>query len=314
MDERIAVNLLIFAVIAGVLLVTGARRTAAALARRRRERQLAETGVRAHGTVTAVHPMDRSSGRHRLTILVRDPQGRTWETVDDSGTGGYLLPEGTPVTLVYSPQDPGNTRVERAAFPDRSLGDHPLHRGDGPAETSLVGALFPFVAGLVVLAIAAPAVVYGTDSVLDLVPLLFVFLGLVLLVRAVHSLLTGKVARHEYSESTTGVITDSWTETKRVRRDGRWRTIRLYPFTVRFRTRDGREVHVRHPSSSSTFTPPPGHRLRVDYDPAHPPHYSLPDGPATLASAARLAPLIVSVVFIVVGVVLFFVFQAAFPA
>lgn len=311
-DDRTALNLLIFAVIAILLLITGARRTVAALSRRSRELSLARTGVRAHGTVSAVHPMDRSSGRHRLTILVRDPHGGTWETVDDSGTGGFLLQEGTPVTLVYDPQDSRNVRVERAAFPDPSQGDHPLHKGDGPAQTSLAGALLPFVASLVVLAITAPAVVYGSDSVLGLVPVLFLAVGLVLLVRSGYALLTGKGARGAYSASTTGVITDSWTETRRVRRDGRRKTIRMHPFTVRFRAHDGREVHVRHPASSSTFTPPPGHRVRVDYDPAHPPHYSLPDGPSDLGGAVRLVPLILGVVFTVVGAVLTVVFRAAF--
>ncbi|MFL1438658.1 DUF3592 domain-containing protein, partial [Nocardiopsis protaetiae] len=267
MDDRIAVNLLLFAVIAVLLLILGARRTAAALARRRRELELAESGVLDHGTVTAVHPMDRATGRHRLTISLRDPQARTWEARDDSGTGGYLLAEGTPVTVVYSPRDPWNIRVERAAFPDRSLGDYPLHPGGGPRPTSLAAALSPFLLSLAALAVAAPAVVFGTDSALDLVPLLFLFLGLALLAWSAYSLITGRNSRPAYSASTTGVITDSWTETRQVRRDGRTRTIRSHPFTVRFRTHDGREVHVRHPSSSSSFTPAPGQPVRVDYDP-----------------------------------------------
>ena len=137
--------------IAAVFLYTGVQRTRSLLARRRRGLEPARTGVRAHGTVCAVGPFDRSSGRHPLTVQVHDGQGHPWTPVENSGTGGYLLRAGTPVTLLYTPQDPSNARVERAAFPERSMGDHP-NAGRLPVFAPLfVGAVFTFLGAVTMI-------------------------------------------------------------------------------------------------------------------------------------------------------------------
>ncbi|MDT0328651.1 DUF3592 domain-containing protein [Nocardiopsis lambiniae] len=310
MNDRTLTLLLVVA--AAAFLYAGARRTVSALSRRRRERRLAAGGIRAHGSVSAVHPMDRSSGRHEVTVRVYDERGGVREAVDDSGTGGFLLREGTPVTLVYSPEDPGHARVERAAFPDPSMGDHPLHPGDGSGTPSPVAALFPLGASLAIVGIMAAVALNGAEWALILVPALFALVGSGLLVRSAYALVTGQGVRRGYGASTIGVVTDSWTETRVRRKDGRTRKVRLHPFTVRFRADDGREVHVRHAVAGSTFIATPGQRLRVDYDPLHPPRYSLPDGPG-MDRLPHLVPLIIGVVFTVVGSVLTWVFWNAGP-
>lgn len=313
MNNDTLAALLPLLIVTGFLLYTGARRTLSALERRRRELGLARSGVRAHGVVSAVHPMDRSSGRQPVTLRVHDGRGSSWDAVDGSGTGGYLLREGTPVTVLYVPQDHANVRVERAAFPTRSMGDYPLYRDGIPRPPSLVAALFPLAASLVILGVASLVVLNDTGTALGLVPPLFALLGLGLLVRTGYRLLTGGGTRPDHSASTTGVVTDSWTETKRVRRRNRgWRTVRVHPFTVLFQATDGREVHLRHPVASSSSAPGPEQRLRVDHDPAHPPHYVLTDHPNP-GRMPVLAPLFVGVVFTLVGSVLTFVFWVAAP-
>lgn len=294
-------------VVTGYLLYAGARKTLLALSRRRRELGLARSGVRTHGVVRAVHPLGRPSGRQAVTVQLRDAGRGSWEAVDESGTGGYLLREGTPVTALYDPADPSNVRVERAAFPDRSRGDYPLYRDGVPGPPSLTAALSPLAASLVILVIAVLVAANRADTALGLIPPLFVVLGLGVLASAAHRLLTDTSTRPDLRASTTGTVTDCWTETKRVRRRNRgWTTIRVHPFTVYFQAADGREVHVRHSVASGGFVPVPQQELRVDYDPAHPPHYALADHP----NAGRIpvvVPFVVGAVFVLVGSVLAFI-------
>ena len=83
--------------------------------------------------------------------------------------------------------------------------------------------------------------------------------------------------------------------------------MRVHPFTVYFQAADGREVHLRHSFASSGFAPAPQQRLRLAYDPAHPPHYALTDHP----NAGRIlvvVPFVVGAVFVLVGSVLAVVF------
>lgn len=289
------------------LLYTGIRKTLLALSRRRRELGLARTGVRAHGVVRAVHPLGRPSGRQAVTVRLHDVGGGSWESEDVSGTGGYLLREGTPVTVLYDPRDQSNVRVERAAFPERTRGDYPLYRDGVPGPPSLAAALFPLGSSLVILVIAALVATDRADTALGLVPPLFVVVGLGVLARSAHRLLTDRGTRPELRASATGTVTDCWTETKRVRRRNRgWTTIRVHPFTLYFQAADGREVHVRHPVASSGFAPVPQQGLRVDYDPDHPPHYSLA-GHQNAERVLLVAPFVVGAVFVLVGSVLAFV-------
>lgn len=312
MDDETLITLILLTVAAAVAMYTGGRRTLSALARRRRDLESTVSGVRAHGVVSAVHPMDRASGRHSVAIRVHDGQGRSWDAADDSGTGGYLLQEGTPVTVLYAPGNPSNSRVERAAFPEPSMGDYPLYRDGIPAPPSLVAALSPLAGALVVLGAAVLAALNMSGTVLLLLPPLFALAGLGLLVRTVYRMLTGKIVRGEHSASATGVVTDCWTKTTWKRDGNRRRKVRVHPFTVRFRAADGREVHLRHAIAGSNFAPEPGERLRVDYDPAHPPHYALADHPNPGALPVLL-PLLVGVVFTLVGSVLTFVFWVLAP-
>ncbi|WP_017585160.1 DUF3592 domain-containing protein [Nocardiopsis ganjiahuensis] len=307
MNNDTLASLIPLLVVTAFLLYTGARRTVSALSRRRRELGLARSGVRAHGVVSAVHPMERS-GRQPVTVRLQDARGGTWEAVDGSGTGGYLLREGTPVTALYAAQDQANVRVERAAFPGDPMRDYPLYRDGIPRPPSLVAALFPLAMSLVILGVAALVIANRTGTALAVIPPTFVLVGLGVLASASYRLLTDRSPRPEYSASATGAVTDSWTESKRVRRNnGGWRTVRVHPFTVYFQAADGREVHLRHPVATGGFAPAVQERLRLEYDPAHPPHYSLSDHP----NAGRipvLVPFFVGTVFVLVGTVLTFVF------
>ncbi|WP_017584590.1 DUF3592 domain-containing protein [Nocardiopsis valliformis] len=291
-------------IVTGYLLYTGARKTLLALSRRRRELALAGSGVRTHGVVRAVHPLGRPSGRQAVTLQLHDVGRGTWDAVDESGTGSYLLREGTPVTVLYDPGDPSNVRVERAAFPDRSRGDYPLYRDGVPGPPSLAAALSPLAASLVILVIAVLVAANRADTAMGLVPPLFVVVGLGVLASAAHRLLTDTSTRPEYSASGTGTVTDCWTESRRVRRrSGGWSTVRVHPFTVYFQAADGREVHLRHSFAGRDFAPVPQQRLRLEYDPDHPPHYSLSDHPNT-GRILAVVPFVVGAVFVLVGSVL----------
>lgn len=272
----------LFVVLIFVLAIAGAAYKAVvdankALGQRRAHQELAATGVRAHGVVTAVHPLERRPEGHRVTVRVRGANGYQWDVVDDSGLGGYLVREGTPVELVHASVNPMNIRVDRAAPPNGYPGGYAVHRDGTAAARSLVGSVLLNV-GL----LAFGAVVLwgtfsndsGTDEVVGYFPLVFILVGLVMLFFGVRSL-RDLLARRAHTAETTGVVTDVWRESSHRTRNNR----RLYnhPFTVHFRTADGREVHHRHPVASSSFRPVVNQRLRVRHDPAHPVRYSLPD-------------------------------------
>lgn len=306
-------RLVFFALVAaiGALVVRRAvRNLAPVLGRRREQRHLDRSGVRAHGVVRSVHSLNRSPDGHTVTVDVRDGHGRTWQAVDPSGTGGYRVPEGTPVELVYSPDDPRLVRVERAALPATGAGDYPLHpKGRPSSGPKVLAAVVPV---LVVLPVVG---VLGTVSLLPaeliprfarFVPLLLPVAGAALIVHALRAVGVGRLGSRRYTAETEGTVTDCWTVFTKAGTSSR---VPTYPFTVRFQVPDGREVHRRYPFASTAYHPSVGRRVRVRYDPGHPPRFAVRD--FTPGLAPTVFPLVSGTLLIVIGCIVSFVVLGA---
>ncbi|RKS05394.1 uncharacterized protein DUF3592 [Nocardiopsis sp. Huas11] len=270
---------LLAALFLGLTLYHGVRGVLARLRRRREQRELDETGVRAYGHVSRVHPLERSPHGHTVTVTVQGADGTRWEAVDSSGLGGYHVREGTPVSLVHSPADPRLIRVERAAHADPARGDYPVGPRRRPGDRpSLLVPLLPLVGVLVIGGVVLLAVRGGDSVVGVLVPGLFVVVGPCLIVGGVVAMARGRVRARRHTAETVGVVTDTWTQRKRRRSsNGPSRTIITHPFTVHFRAADGREVHRRYPVSTSSFRPALQQRVRIRHDPGHPAEFSVAD-------------------------------------
>ncbi|NYH55011.1 hypothetical protein HNR06_004600 [Nocardiopsis arvandica] len=271
------------------------------LRKRREQRYLDRSGVRARGVVHSVHPLRRSPEGHTVTVEVHDGRGRSWHAVDTSGLGGYLVREGTPVELVHSPTDPRSVRVERAALPAPGAGFYPLHprrRADiGPAVVDVVAPLLflLFLTALPGMELLAPP--EWNTMVTDLIPLVFTLIGTALLVSVAGRALGARLVLRRHTAEAEGTVTDTWREDGDVHVDGR--RVSVYPFTVHFRLPDGREVHRRHRLTSTVHRTFVDQRVRVRYDPEGPTRFTVRD--FSPGRAGTVVPVIVGVGFILIG-------------
>ncbi|KOX12175.1 DUF3592 domain-containing protein [Nocardiopsis sp. NRRL B-16309] len=301
MDVNGLIGPAIVALFLGFSLYQGVRGVLATLRRRREQQELDGSGVRAHGHVSAVHPLERSPHGHTVTVTVRGADGSRWDAVDSSGLGGYVVREGTPVELVHSPSDPGLVRVERAAHPDPARGGYAVRPDRRPGGPPLWRPLLPLlgvivIGGVILLALAGG----GARDLVGLVPLLFVVLGPCLVVGGVVAMVRGRSRTRRHTAEVYGTITDTWRQVQRRRGQNGTRTSITHPFTVHFRAADGREVHRRYETSTRSFRPGLQQRVLVRHDPEHPAEFSVAD----LAMGGLfpgLALVFIGAVFTIVG-------------
>ncbi|WP_017608294.1 DUF3592 domain-containing protein [Nocardiopsis xinjiangensis] len=245
----------------------------AALRARGEQRQLDKAGVSAHGVIRSVHPLERSRHGHKVTVTVDSGRGHHWDTEDPSGLDGYLVREGTPVELVYAPADPSSIRVERAAFSDPRLGSYPVDSGRRPGDgLSVLTALLVPATALVIFGAVITAML-GDPNVLDgSTPFVFLLVGLGLLAGGIVSTVRAHRGSRRRTGNATGTVTETWTR-RHHKKNGS--TTTHYPFTLHFRSRDGREVHRRYQTDSKTHAPAVDEHMSVQYDPGHPPDFSV---------------------------------------
>lgn len=260
-----AVLYLVFAVVA----VTTLRR---ALLDRRKRRHLDRNGVPARARVVRVEPMDRSlngGAGHPVLVEIHDSEGNRWQHRITDGLGGFVVVEGTWLSVRHSPKDPGLLRAEEVGGPH---GPFPVRPERGRWE-----AIAPFVlpACVITVMVLIPLVALAGNAnptVFLIVPMAIPIVGVVLftvsLVRGVR-----QWRRRRRSAETIGTVTDQWEQ--RVSTGGRGNTRVVLVCTVRFALPDGREVHTRSPEGPHWRQLSAGQPVRIRYAPEFPPRFQL---------------------------------------
>ncbi|MCK9870642.1 DUF3592 domain-containing protein [Nocardiopsis dassonvillei] len=254
------------------------RRLRPVLAKRREQRRLDVSGVRARGVVRTVHDLGHGPTGRTVTVDVGDGGGRVRQAVDASGMDGYLVREGVSVELVHAPDALRSARVERAALPAHGGGDYPVYpRGRPGFGPALLTAALPALVVLPVAAVLGAAALSPPELVPRLarfLPLALPVAGASLVAIALRWVVAGRLGPPRHTAEAEGTVTDRWTERRRVSGGG---TVSRYPFNVYFWLPDGREVHRRYRFASAAYRPSPGQRVRVRYDPGAPTRFTVRD-------------------------------------